>query len=145
MGKVKFVGPTGKGYSNIPQARYLIANLKEKFADDEKEMDKELRQLKERDNETEANISRIQQVESANLKQINMDESIFATQEKAINNNLRTEIQNHKAELAEIANENQTIQKIFELAPQAFKDWQTIQKKDWDATARAAEDRSICK
>ncbi len=143
MAKVKFVGPTGKGYSNIPQARYLLANLKEKFADDEKEMDKELRQLKERDNETEANISRIQQVESANLKQINMDESIFATQEKAINNNLRTEIQNHKAELAEIANENQTIQKIFELAPTAFKDWQTIQKKDWDATARAAEDHFL--
>jgi len=140
MGKVKFVGPTGKGYSNIPQSRYLLANIKEKFADDEKEMDKELRQLKERDNETEANITRIQQVESQNLKQINMDESIFATQERAINNNLKTEIQNHKAELAEIGNENQTIQKIFELAPQAFKDWQTIQKKDWDATAKAAED-----
>ena len=109
MGKVKFVGPTGKGYSNIPQSRYLIANLKEKFADDEKEMNKELQQLKEKDREAEANITRIQQVESQNLKQINMDESIFATQEKAINNNLRTEIQNHKANLAEIGNENQTL------------------------------------
>jgi len=143
MGKVKFVGPTGKGYSNIPQARYLLANLKEKFADDDKEMEKELLQLKERDREAEANITRIQQVESQNLKQINMDESIFATQEKAINNNLRTEIQNHKANLAEIGNENQTIQKIFELAPTAFKDWQNIQKKDWDATARAAEDHFL--
>ena len=140
MGKVKFVGPTGKGYSNIPQSRYLLANIKEKFANDEQEMDKELRQLKERDRETEANITRVQQVESQNLKQINMDDSIFATQERAINNNLKTEIQNNKANLASIGNENQTLAKIFELAPTAFQHHVANERKDWDATAKAAED-----
>ena len=51
MGRVKFAPPRGKGYSNIPNAQMMIAQLEKKLNKEEKEADKHLRELKARDNE----------------------------------------------------------------------------------------------
>ena len=54
MGKVKFQPASGKGYSNIPNAQFMIAQLEKKLDKDEREADKELQQFKARDTKAEA-------------------------------------------------------------------------------------------
>ncbi len=79
MGRVKFAPPRGKGYSNIPNAQMMIAQLEKKLNKEEEEADKHLRELKQRDNEAEAKQLEIDRNVEANAKQINMDDSIFKT------------------------------------------------------------------
>ena len=138
MGKVKFTPPRGKGYSNIPDARLMVARLKESFDKKEAEDKEQLRERKAQDRQAAADIEAVKAKEERNLKEINMDDSIFSTQERAINNNLKTEIANDKANRAAIANENDTLGAILEYAPTAWKNIQSNQKKDWEATMEGA-------
>ena len=138
MGKVKFTPPRGKGYSNIPDARLMVAQLKESFEKKEAEDKEQLRERKQQDRIAAADIEAVKAKEERNLKDINMDDSIFSTQERAINNNLKTEIANDKANRAAIGNENDTLRAVLEYAPTAWKNIQSNQKKDWEATMEGA-------
>ena len=138
MGKVKFTPPTGKGYSNIPSAQMMIAQLEKKLNKQEQEEEKNLAAIEKRDRQVAADIASINAKEERNLKEINMDDSIFATQERAINQNLKTEIANDKANRAAIANENTTLQAIVNYAPTAYNNIQSNNKKDWVATMEGA-------
>ena len=138
MGKVKFTPPRGKGYSNIPDARLMVAQLKESFEKKEAEDKEQLRERKQQDRQAAADIEAVKAKEERNLKDINMDDSIFSTQERAINNNLKTEIANDKANRAAIANENDTLAAIIEYAPTAIKNIKSNQEKDWKATMEGA-------
>ena len=138
MGKVKFTPPRGKGYSNIPDARLMVAQLKESFEKKEAEDKEQLKERKLQDRQAAADIEAVKAKEERNLKDINMDDSIFSTQERAINHNLKTEIANDKANRAAIANENDTLGAILEYSPTAWKNIQSNQKKDWEATMEGA-------
>ena len=61
MGRVKFAPPRGKGYSNIPNAQMMIAQLEKKLTKQEQDADKHLRDLKQRDKEVEQRRARCRQ------------------------------------------------------------------------------------
>ena len=135
MGRVKFTPPPrGKGFSNIPNAQYMIASLKAKLDDNEKEEEKHLKEIKERDQKAEANLKEVQQTQEQNLKDINMDDSIYKTKMSAMNTNVKQEVENFKAEKANILNEKSTLDSLIEFAPSLLKAGQEIRQKDWSAT-----------
>ena len=117
MGRVKFAPPRGKGYSNIPNAQMMIAQLEKKLNKEEQDADKHLRDLKQRDNEVEAQLAEVDRNEEANLKQINMDDSIFKTQMGAMQKNVNQEVRNFEAEKAGILNKKSAVDSLIEFAP----------------------------
>lgn len=135
MGRVKFTPPPrGKGFSNIPNAQYMIASLKAKLDEDEQQEEKHLKEIKERDQKAEAKQKEIQQTQEQNLKEINMDDSIYKTKMSAMNTNVKQEVENFKAEKANILNEKSTLDSLIEFAPSLLKAGQEIRQKDWSAT-----------
>ena len=135
MGRVKFTPPPrGKGFSNIPNAQYMIASLKAKLDEDEQQEEKHLKEIKERDQKAEANLKEVQQTQEQNLKEINMDDSIYKTKMSAMNTNVKQEILNFQAEKANILNEKSTLDSLIEFAPSLLEAGQKIRQKDWSAT-----------
>ena len=133
MGRVKFAPPRGKGYSNIPNAQMMIAQLEKKLDKEEKDADKHLRELKARDNEAEAKQLEIDRNVEANAKQINMDDSIFKTQMGAMQTNVGTEIRNFQAEKAGILKKT-GLEEVLENSPTYLKSVKGIKEADWQAT-----------
>ena len=133
MGRVKFAPPRGKGYSNIPNAQMMIAQLEKKLDKEEQDADKHLRELKARDNEAEAKQLEIDRNVEANAKQINMDDSIFKTQMGAMQTNVGTEIRNFQAEKAGILKKT-GLEEVLENSPTYLKSVKSITEKDWQAT-----------
>ena len=138
MARVKFQPTSGKGFENIPSSYKLLAQLKSREEEKGREMDQRLVDLKNQAIKAESDIQRVKQKEEANAKDINLDPQIYQTRESAINQNLKTEIANDKANRAKIANEHSTLTKILELAPKAWEDIQKIEQKDWIATSEGA-------
>ena len=135
MGRVKFTPPPrGKGFSNIPNAQYMIASLKTKLDEDEQQEEKHLKEIKERDQKAEAKLKEIQQTQEQNLKQINMDDSIYKTKMSAMNTNVKQEVLNFNAEKANILNEKSALDSLIEFAPSLIEAGQKIHQKDWSAT-----------
>ena len=133
MGKVKFVPPRGKGYSNIPNAQFMIAQLEKKLDKDEREADKELEQLKARDTEAEAKQLELDRNQEANLKQINMKDSIHSVQMSAMQNNMNQEVRNFEAEKKGILAKT-GLQEVLEFAPSFLEAAKKKVDKDWQAT-----------
>ena len=138
MARVKFQPTSGKGFDNIPSSYKLLAQLTSRAEKKGRERDQRLIDLKNQAIKAESDIKGVQQREEANAKAINLDPQIYRTRESAINQNLKTEIANDKANRAKIANEHSTLTKILELAPKAVEDIQAIEKKDWEATSDGA-------
>ncbi len=133
MGRVKFAPPRGKGYSNIPNAQMMIAQLEKKLTKEEEEADKHLRELKARDNEVEAQLAEVDRNEEANLKQINMDDSIFKVQMGAMQTNVNQEVRNFQAEKAGILKKT-GLEEVLEHSPTYLKSVKSITEADWQAT-----------
>tara|TARA_Y100001973_G_scaffold96754_1_gene151898 strand:- start:2222 stop:4816 length:2595 start_codon:yes stop_codon:yes gene_type:complete len=133
MGKVKFKPASGKGYSNIPNAQFMIAQLEKKLDKDEREADKELEQLEARDREAEAKMLEMDRNQEANLKQINMDDSIHSVKMSAMQNNMNQEVRNFEAEKTGILKKS-TFEEILGFAPSLAKSATEIAQKDWQAT-----------
>ena len=134
MGRVKFAPPRGKGYSNIPNAQMMIAQLEKKLDKEEQDADKHLRELKARDNEAEAKQLEIDRNVEANAKQINMDDSIFKTQMGAMQTNVNQEVRNFQAEKAGILNTKSAVDSLVEFAPSLLESGKKIYEADWQAT-----------
>ena len=133
MGKVKFQPASGKGYSNIPNAQFMIAQLEKKIEKDEREADKELKQLEARDRKAEAKQLELDRNQEANLKQINMEDSIHKVQLSAMQKNMNQEVQNFQAEKAGILAKT-GLQEVLEHSPTYLKSAKTKLDKDWEAT-----------
>ena len=133
MGKVKFQPASGKGYSNIPNAQFMIAQLEKKLDKDEREADKELEQLKARDTKAEAQQLELHRNQEANLKQINMEDSIHRTKSNAMTNKINQEVRNFEAEKADILKKS-PFEELLAFAPSLGESAKKIGEKDWQAT-----------
>ena len=133
MGKVKFQPASGKGYSNIPNAQFMIAQLEKKLDKDEREADKELEQFEARDREAEAKMLEMDRNQEANLKQINMDDSIHSVKMGAMQNNMNQEVRNFQAEKAGILAKT-GLEEVLEFAPSFLESAKKKVDKDWEAT-----------
>ena len=133
MGKVKVTPPTGKGFSNIPNPQRMIANLEKRMAKQEKELDQRGAELKDRDREAEANLLQTQKNKEANLKQINIEPSVYSTKMNAMNKNLGIESSNAQAEMRK-ALQPTGLEELLEHAPTAVALLQKKSQKDWQAT-----------
>ena len=133
MGKVKVTPPTGKGFSNIPNPQRMIANLEKRMAKQEKELDQRGAELKDRDREAEAKQYEIQKNTEANLKQINIEPSVYSTKMNAMNKNLGIESRNAQAEMRK-ALQPTGLEELLEHAPTAVALLQQKSQKDWQAT-----------
>ena len=134
MGKVKYQPASGKGYSNIPNAQFMIAQLEKKLDKDEREADKELEQYKARDTKAEAKQLEIHRTVEANAKQINMDDSIHKTKMSAMQTNVNQEVRNFEAEKREILNKQSVLDSLVEFAPSLLDAGKKVYEKDWEAT-----------
>lgn len=137
MGKVKFQPASGKGYSNIPNAQFMIAQLEKKIEKDEREADKELEQLEARDRKAEAKQLELDRNQEANLKQINMEDSIHKVQLSAMQKNMNQEVQNFQAEKAGILAKT-GLEEVLEFAPSFLESAKKKVDKDWQATMEGA-------
>jgi len=133
MGKVKFQPASGKGYSNIPNAQFMIAQLEKKLEKDEREADKELEQFEARDRKAEAKMLEMDRNQEANLKQINMDDSIHSVKMGAMQKNMSQEVQNFQAEKAGILAKT-GLEEVLEFAPSFLESAKKKVDKDWEAT-----------
>ena len=133
MGKVKFQPASGKGYSNIPNAQFMIAQLEKKLEKDEREADKELEQIEARDRKAEAKMLEMDRNQEANLKQINMDDSIHSVKMGAMQKNMSQEVQNFQAEKAGILAKT-GLEEVLEFAPSFLESAKKKVDKDWQAT-----------
>ena len=133
MGKVKFQPASGKGYSNIPNAQFMIAQLEKKLEKDEREEEKALENLEARDRKAEAKLLEIDRTEEANLKQINMEDSIHSVKLGAMQNNMNQEVRNFQAEKAGILAKT-GLEEVLEFAPSFLESAKKKVDKDWEAT-----------
>ena len=137
MAKVRFQGyALGKGFSNIDPGYSNLARLQEKQNQDLANLKKEQKEQRQRDLQAEADLERVMKAEEANSKEIYIEDKVLSTREKALQNNRNQEVQNHNAKLKKIEQKSKDFQQIIAFSQQAFEDYQTIQKKNWDATAR---------
>ena len=138
MAKVQFQASRGKGFSNLDPGYMALSRMREKQQDDLANIKKEQKQARQRDLDAEAHLERVQKQEEANKKEIYIEGQTISTREKALRANRDIEIANNKANIAGIQAKGKEIEALWELAPKAFKDWQTIQNKNWDATSNDA-------
>ena len=136
MGKRRFQGyAVGKGFSNIDPGFSSITRLQEKQNQDLANLKQAEKERRNRDLQAEADLQRIMQSEEANRKEINIDQQAFSTRERALVNNRNQAVQNNNAELAKIKQQGDNLQQLIGFSKQAFADYQTIQAKNWEATA----------
>ena len=133
MGKVKFQPASGKGYSNIPNAQFMIAQLEKKLEKDEREADKELEQFEARDRKAEAKMLEMDRNQEANLKQINMEDSIHSVKMGAMQKNMNQEVRNFEAEKTGILAKT-GLEEVLEFAPSFLESAKKKVDKDWQAT-----------
>ena len=137
MAKVKFQGyAIGKGFSNIDPGYSALSRLREKQNQDLANLKQEQKQQRQRDLQAEADLERVMRAEEANRKEIYIEDKVLSTREKALQNNRNQAVQNNNAELKKIEQQGEDLQKIIGFSKKAFEDYQQIQKKNWDATAR---------
>tara|TARA_R100000781_G_scaffold13946_3_gene11884 strand:+ start:956 stop:3358 length:2403 start_codon:yes stop_codon:yes gene_type:complete len=136
MSKVQFQGyAIGKGFSNIDPGYSALSRLQEKQNQDLANLKQAEKDRRNRDIQAEADLERVMGAEEANRKEIYIEDKVLSTREKALQNNRDQAVQNNNAELRKIEQQGKDLQQIIGFSKQAFKDYQTIQKKNWDATA----------
>ena len=134
MGRVKFTPPPrGKGFSNIPNAQYMIAQLEKKLEKREREEEQHLQDIKARDSKAEAKQLELDRNQEANLKQINMEDSIHSVKMGAMQKNMNQAVQNFQAEKAGILAKT-GLQEVLEHSPTYLAATKTKLDKDWEAT-----------
>ena len=139
MAKVQFQGQAiGKGFSNIDPGFAALTRLKEKQDQDLANLKQAEKDRRERDLQAEADLERVMKAEEANRKDIYIEDKVFSTRERALQVNKEQFVQNERAKIASIDKKNENLQKLIGFSKQAFEDYQTIKKKDWDATMDAS-------
>ena len=137
MAQAKFQGyAVGKGFSNIDPGYSTLSRLQEKQNQDLANLKQEQKQQRERDLQAEADLERVMRAEEANRKEIYIEDKVLSTRERALQTNRNQAVQNNNAELRKIEQQGKDLQQIISFSKTAFEDYQTIQKKNWDATAR---------
>mgnify|MGYP003145947642 CR=1 FL=1 len=135
MAKRRFQGyAVGKGFSNIDPGFSSLTRLQEKQNQDLADLKQAEKERRNRDLQAEADLQRIMKSEEANRKEINIDQQAFSTRERALVNKRNQAVQNNNAELAKIKQQGGLLQ-IIGFSKQGFADYQTIQAKNWEATA----------
>ena len=136
MAKRRFPGyAIGKGFSNVDPGYSSLTRLQEKQNQDLANLKQAEKERRNRDLQAEADLQRVMQSEEANRKEINIEQQVFSTQERALVNNRNQAVQNNRAELAKIEQQGKNLQELIGFSKQAFADYQTIQAKNWEATA----------
>ena len=139
MAKAKFQGyAIGKGFSNIDPGYSALTRLQEKQNQDLANLKLAEKDRRDRDLQAEADLERVMRNEEANRKDIYIEDKVFSTRERALQVNKETFVQNERAKIASIDKKNENLQKLIGFSKQAFEDYQTIKKKDWDATMDAS-------
>ena len=137
MAQAKFQGyAVGKGFSNIDPGYSTLSRLQEKQNQDLANLKQEQKQQRQRDLQAEADLERVMRAEEANRKEIYIEDKVLSTRERALQTNRNQAVQNNNAELRKIEQQGKDLQQIISFSKTAFEDYQTIQKKNWDATAR---------
>ena len=139
MAKVQFQGyAQGKGFSSIDPGYAELSRTREKFQEDLSNVKDQQRKAEQRDAEAEANLERVMRDEEANRKEIYIEDKVISTRERALEKNRSTFTQNFKAKQAESEQKLKDFQSILQFSKTAAESFQTIQKKNWDATAEQA-------
>ena len=139
MAKAKFQGQAlGKGFSNIDPGYSALTRLQEKQNQDLANLKLAEKDRRDRDLQAEADLERVMKNEEANRKDIYIEDKVFSTRERALQVNKETFVQNERAKIKSIDDKNENLQKLIGFSKQAFKDYQTIKKKDWDVTMDAS-------
>ena len=139
MAKAKFQGyAIGKGFSNIDPGYSALTRLQEKQNQDLANLKQAEKDRRDRDLQAEADLERVMKNEEANRKEIYIEDKVFSTQERALQVNKEIFVQNERAKIKSIEAKNDNIQQLIGFSKQAFKDWQTIKEKDWEATMNAS-------
>ena len=139
MAKAKFQGQAvGKGFSNIDPGFIALTRLKEKQTQELDNLKLAEKDRRDRDLQAEANLERVMKAEEANRKDIYIEDKVFSTRERALQVNKEQFVQNERAKIKAIDAKNENLQKLIGFSKQAFEDYQTIKKKDWDATMDAS-------
>ena len=139
MAKAKFQGyAIGKGFSNIDPGYSALTRLQEKQNQDLANLKQEEKDRRNRDIQAEADLERVMKNQEANRKDIYIEAKVFSTQERALQVNKETFVENEKAKIKSIGAENDAFQKIIEFSQTAFEDYQKIKAKDWEATMNAS-------
>ena len=135
MAKAKFQGyAIGKGFSNIDPGYSALTRLQEKQNQDLANLKQAEKDRRDRDLQAEADLERVMKNEEANRKEIYIEDKVFSTRERALQTNKEIFVQNQKNKIKSIEAKNDNIQQLIGFSKQAFKDWQTIKEKDWEAT-----------
>ena len=129
----------GKGFSNIDPGYAKLTRMREDDNQNIANLKEAERERRERDLTAEANLERIQKTEEANLRDIYIEDKVLDTRERALKvnagifeDNFRRQEKGYDAKDAEVQH------LITELAPKAFADIQTLNKKKWDADQQKA-------
>ena len=139
MAKVQFQGQAiGKGFSNIDPGFAALTRLQDKQNQDLANLKQAEKDRRERDLQAEADLERVMKAEEANRKDIYIEDKVFSTRERALQTNKEIFVQNERAKIKSIEAKNENLQKLIGFSKQAFEDYQTIKKKDWDATMNAS-------
>jgi len=139
MAKAKFQGQAlGKGFSNIDPGYSALTRLQEKQNQDLANLKQQEKDRRNQDLQAEADLERVMRNEEANRKEIYIEDKVFSTRERALQVNKETFVQNERAKIKSIDDKHKAFEKIIGFSKQAFEDYQTIKKKDWDATASAS-------
>ena len=123
----------GKGFSNIDPGYAKLTRMREDDNQNIANLKEAERERRERDLTAEANLERIQKTEEANLRDIYIEDKVLDTRERALKvnagifeDNFRRQEKGYEAKAAEVQH------LLTNLAPQAFADFQTIQRRNWD-------------
>ena len=139
MAKVKFQGQAvGKGFSNIDPGFAALTRLKEQQTQELDNLKLAEKDRRDRDLQAEDDLERVMKAEEANRKDIYIEDKVFSTQERALQNNKETFVQNERAKIKSIEQKNENLQKLIGFSKTAFEDYQKIKKKDWDATMNSS-------
>ena len=139
MAKVQFQGQAvGKGFSNIDPGFIALTRLQEKQAQELSNLKQAEKDRRDRDLQAEDDLERVMKAEEANRKDIYIEDKVFSTRERALQVNKETFVQNERAKIKSIDEKNENLQKLIKFSKTAFEDYQTIKKKDWDATMDAS-------
>ena len=129
----------GKGFSNIDPGYSKLTRMRENDNQNIANLKEAEKERRERDLTAEANLERILKTEEANLKDIYIEDKVLDTRERALKvnagifeDNFRRQEKGYDAKDAEVQH------LITELAPKAFADIQTLNKKKWDADQQKA-------
>ncbi len=139
MAKAKFQGyAIGKGFSNIDPGYSALTRLQEKQNQDLANLKQAEKDRRDRDLQAEADLERVMKNEEANRKEIYIEDKVFSTRERALQVNKEIFVQNERAKIKSIDDKQKAFEQIIGFSKQAFEDYKTIKKKDWDATASAS-------